>query len=363
MIDAIGHSPHARALFRAAVATLALTATHHVYGGLLYATPWRLHGAVVALAFCLPLAALWRAYRRNAATPAGCLAGWTLAALAFVIPALVVGGFEGAWNHLAKDVLFFAGAPRDLLLRLFPPPAYELPNDVWFEVSGVAQVIPAALTALATVRFVRALRARRSRRIAAGAILPRRRLVAVAGESVCVPDQSRIVHLKFRRFAGCPVCSLHLRSITRRHEEIEAAGIREVVVFHAPEDELRVHVAGYPFAVIPDPDKKLYAEFGVDSSPRALLDPRAWPTIARAVARSLVAILRRKERAPAARPHGGRLGLPADFLIGPDGRVLACKYGEHANDQWTVDELLALAAAHRFAPSSPARAAAGMQLG
>jgi hypothetical protein len=39
------------------------------------------------------------------------------------------------------------------------------------------------------------------------------------------------------------------------------------------------------------------------------------------------------------------LGLPADFLIGSDGRVLAAKYGRHADDQWSVDELLDLAAA------------------
>ena len=34
------------------------------------------------------------------------------------------------------------------------------------------------------------------------------------------------------------------------------------------------------------------------------------------------------------------LGLPADFLIGTDGRVLACKYGKHIYDQWSVDDLL-----------------------
>ena len=40
------------------------------------------------------------------------------------------------------------------------------------------------------------------------------------------------------------------------------------------------------------------------------------------------------------RPTGGLLGLPADFLIAPDGRIAALKYGQHAYDQWTVDELL-----------------------
>jgi hypothetical protein len=43
------------------------------------------------------------------------------------------------------------------------------------------------------------------------------------------------------------------------------------------------------------------------------------------------------------RPHGGRLGLPADFLIGPDGRVLAAKYGQHVDDHWSVDQLLRIA--------------------
>jgi hypothetical protein len=34
------------------------------------------------------------------------------------------------------------------------------------------------------------------------------------------------------------------------------------------------------------------------------------------------------------------LGLPADFLIDPDGSVVAVHYGRHADDQWSVDQLL-----------------------
>jgi hypothetical protein len=37
--------------------------------------------------------------------------------------------------------------------------------------------------------------------------------------------------------------------------------------------------------------------------------------------------------------------MPADFLIAPDGGVVARKYGEHADDQWSVDEILRLATA------------------
>jgi hypothetical protein len=42
--------------------------------------------------------------------------------------------------------------------------------------------------------------------------------------------------------------------------------------------------------------------------------------------------------------ENGPLGLPADFLVSPTGKVLAFKYGAHAYDQWEVDELLAIAA-------------------
>jgi AhpC/TSA family len=176
-----------------------------------------------------------------------------------------------------------------------------------------------------------------------------REYTTVEGAVVAVPDAARLTHLQFRRFAGCPVCSLHLRSMTRREAEIRAAGVREVVFFHAPESELRRYVADVPFAMVGDPEKVTYREFGVESAPRALLDPRVWPTIVRSVGASLLEVLRGGRPLPPSRtPHGGRTGLPADFLIAPDGRVVAVKYGVHAGDQWSVDELLELAREARW---------------
>jgi AhpC/TSA antioxidant enzyme len=191
-------------------------------------------------------------------------------------------------------------------------------------------------------------------RLGPDSVISARDLLAISGARVTVPDPERLIHLQFRRFAGCPVCNLHLRSVVRRHGEIEAAGVREVVLFHSPADELREYTAGLPFAVVADPDKRLYAEFGVEAAPRALLNPRVWVPIVRAVLRSAWAIARGRERSPAARPHGGRIGLPADFLIRRDGDsagaygvVVAAKYGEHAYDQWSVDELLDLVGQER----------------
>ncbi|WP_336317901.1 peroxiredoxin-like family protein [Streptomyces lavendofoliae] len=189
------------------------------------------------------------------------------------------------------------------------------------------------------------------RQLTPGSTVGPRSLTPVCGPPVAVPAADRLVHLQFRRFAGCPVCNLHLRSVVRRHDEIEAAGVREVVVFHSPAEELREYAAGLPFALVADPAKRLYAEFGVESAGRALGDPRAWPHILRAVLRSTVMLVRGREGLPSRQQPQGRLGLPADLLLAPDGTVLAVKYGEHAYDQWSVDELLALASA---TPRSPA---------
>ncbi len=159
MRDSAAPNPHARALLLGELATLGLTAAHHAYGGIRYDTPWRLHGAVVALGMSPALLALYFTHRRRPNSALGRAAGWALTGGVVAFPVLGIGAFEGVYNHLAKDALFLAGVPQSLLLHMFPPPTYEMPNDAWFEISGVLQVIPAAFAGLASLRFVRALRA------------------------------------------------------------------------------------------------------------------------------------------------------------------------------------------------------------
>jgi hypothetical protein len=92
--------------------------------------------------------------------------------------------------------------------------------------------------------------------------------------------------------------------------------------------------------VIGDPDKTLYRRFGVEASAKALLNPHAWRALPGGWRYAFAnAVTRRRAPLPLA-PTNGNLGLPADLLIASDGRVAAVKYGGHAYDQWSVDELL-----------------------
>jgi len=174
-----------------------------------------------------------------------------------------------------------------------------------------------------------------------GDTFPTLQLTAASGQLVTIPDLGgNYVHLQLRRFAGCPICNLHLRSIVSRHDEIRSHGIREVVVFHSTGKELAKHEAEMPFPLISDPERDLYRQLGVQRGPRSLFNGGAL----RAAAAGEAAAIRKRSTTRGVvgplKPTGGRFGLPADFLIAPDGRIAAIKYGKHAYDQWTVDELL-----------------------
>ncbi|WP_321857512.1 peroxiredoxin-like family protein [Paraburkholderia tropica] len=162
---------------------------------------------------------------------------------------------------------------------------------------------------------------------------PPLRVRNIHGIEISVPDTDRWTHLQFRRFAGCPVCNLHLQSFVARHDELANRAINEVVVFHSSDEELLPYQGRFPFDVVSDPKKTLYHRYGVEASIWAVVDPRAWLA-------SLKGNLRRDKPVLKGMPNGGILGLPADFLIAPDGNVVAAHYGQHADDQWSVDEVL-----------------------
>ncbi|OSC42588.1 peroxiredoxin-like family protein [Mycobacterium decipiens] len=184
--------------------------------------------------------------------------------------------------------------------------------------------------------------ANKANKLAAGVIVPTRELATVTGQAVSVPAPTGRTHVQFRRFAGCPICSLHLHGFADRHEQLIEAGISEVVFFHSHADALRGYQALLPFAVVADPDKVHYRQFGVEQSMRALASPRAWLAGLRGYRAALQHRTDPDYAGVGSTDGTTHLGLPADFLIDPDGTLVAVHYGRHADDQWSVDELLSI---------------------
>jgi hypothetical protein len=138
-----------------ALAVLLLTTVHHVYGAYVYDTPWRLHvGFVSGFAAAAILGALSVARRRRNDAFSD-IAFWVFVVVTLVIPVLLIGLFEGGYNHVLKVALYFAGAPSPVMNRLFPPPTYERPDNLFFEITGVMQLVPGGFTGWFLYRLLR----------------------------------------------------------------------------------------------------------------------------------------------------------------------------------------------------------------
>ncbi|AFD07681.1 hypothetical protein [Solitalea canadensis] len=129
-----------RTSFFATSAVFIVTAFHHFYGAEVYNTPWRKDVGVnggITLLICLIFLYLYNRYKKRIF-----LILYTL--IDFIFFGLVIGIFEGLYNHVLKDILYFSGMPFDTWRHFFPAPTYETPNDFIFESTGVLQFFVAA---------------------------------------------------------------------------------------------------------------------------------------------------------------------------------------------------------------------------
>lgn len=135
--------------------TMALTVIHHFYGAIIYEAPFRLHVALIAIPVALILLITFKMYSKQDRKAYKIIAFRIFVVFSAIFPIGIIGIFEGVYNHLVKNILFFGGASNELLTMLFPPPEYEMPNNVFFEFTGILQAIPGlfALYYFLKIRF------------------------------------------------------------------------------------------------------------------------------------------------------------------------------------------------------------------
>ena len=139
-------------------AILVLTILHHFYGAVIYSTPWRAHVAFFAGPVLLALAAAWLINRSWPTRAIGKVSKWVFVVVAGAVSFVMFGLYEGGYNHVLKDVLYYGGVSSQTLLALFPPPSYEMPNDFLFELTGVAQFFVGLWAGFDLLNLVRARR-------------------------------------------------------------------------------------------------------------------------------------------------------------------------------------------------------------
>lgn len=141
---------------RLSVALMVLTSIHHAYGAMIYNTPWRLHILMISVPVIIFTGIFYYWFLKKGIRTRSVFFGVYLV-LTLVASVALIGLFEGVYNHLLKNALFYTGVSHQTLIYLFPPPTYEMPNDFWFEFTGVLQGIVAIPLTVSFIRLIRNL--------------------------------------------------------------------------------------------------------------------------------------------------------------------------------------------------------------
>lgn len=133
-----------------------LTSIHHVYGAYRYHTPERLHVLFISIPVTMLTVLLGRRLVKNKTGISKVL--FSVFIFIVTVPSLLlIGLFEGVYNHILKNVLYFAGTPDNVMREFFRSKLYEMPNDVFFEITGIAQGLIAVPLLMALVQLLKSM--------------------------------------------------------------------------------------------------------------------------------------------------------------------------------------------------------------
>lgn len=148
-------------------------------------------------------------------------------------------------------------------------------------------------------------------------------------------QQGDKVLLCFFRYASCPLCNLRISELIREHDHLTEHGIRVLAVFQSPAEKLHQYVGRQapPFAIIPDPQTRLYQRYGLESSWKGFF--RAWTLGLPRVVKAVIG-----EGFLPGSMEGDIHRIPGDFLIDEQGVLLDVYYGVDIGDHMPLDRIL-----------------------
>jgi len=146
--------------------------------------------------------------------------------------------------------------------------------------------------------------------------------------------------LSFFRFSSCALCNLRIHELIRRYPDYQRKDLEVVAVFESPAENVRAAVGkqSVPFPLIGDPEARLYDLFGVETSEAKVQASMGNPDLKSKIeAAAAIGYPLQKEEG------SNFYRMPADFLIGADGRFLAVYYSDVVGDHLplsTIDAFL-----------------------
>ncbi|MGH2517222.1 MAG: peroxiredoxin family protein [Ktedonobacterales bacterium] len=177
-------------------------------------------------------------------------------------------------------------------------------------------------------------------RLAIGQMAPPFVTEDLFGRSVALQNyRGAYVLLSFYRFAVCPVCNVRMHRLAQQAEAYKRRGLYFIACIESSPENAHFYLdrVNYPFPLVPDLGGGLYEAYGVGSSVFGVVKGM---------------VTRQRDYREAAhlnlggwnvRRFDGKFGrMPADFLIGSDGRVVLAYYGHDHGDFLKLEELTML---------------------
>lgn len=163
--------------------------------------------------------------------------------------------------------------------------------------------------------------------LAAGQPAPAFATVDVAGKKQALEAyRGKRVLLCFFRYAACVFCNLRNHDMLERFPAWQQRGLVVLAFFESPAESVKAYVGqqGLPWPLIADPERAIYAKYGVtakDPSPGM----HAAGRLGEVWRGRQLGLLNNK-------PEGEQALLPAEFMVEPDGKVHEAYYATDLGD-------------------------------
>ncbi|UQN08842.1 peroxiredoxin [Deinococcus sp. QL22] len=168
----------------------------------------------------------------------------------------------------------------------------------------------------------------------AGQLAPDFCLPALGGGETRLSDlRGKPVWLTFNRQSTCAMCNPHHAQIMSLHGPLAARGVQMVSIWGStlPDLSSGIGALGLPYPVLADPHDETYDRYGLSMSLTGTLDLRNLPTMMQGFKMMGVGALK---------SDGELLRMPAEFLIGADGRIEVAHYNSYGTDWLPVEQVL-----------------------
>ena len=125
-----------------ALGVLVMTSIHHAYGAIVFDTPYRWHIIFISIPVALVILAAAPVARGGGSAMISRVASWLYLGLVALFVIAAIGIYEGGYNHLIPNIQYVLGVEHPLREDL-----YKAPDDLFFQLTGIAQFVLAMLTA------------------------------------------------------------------------------------------------------------------------------------------------------------------------------------------------------------------------